>query len=141
MIDQPDFSDWLAITNLKARYCRMLDAKDWEGFAALLKADVIIDTSAAGGPRFEGREVAVSSIRASIGKAKTAHQIHAPEIEIDGNSATGIWAMQDRLTWPDGRKLTGYGHYHEHYVSDGGDWKIAQSRLTRLNVEMYPPSS
>lgn len=140
MTDQPAFSDWLAITNLKARYCRMLDTKEWESFAALFMHDAVIDTTDSGGPRFEGSAIAVSRIRAAIGQARTAHQVHAPEIEIEGNNATGIWAMQDHLIWPDGRRLIGYGHYHEHYVRDGDEWKIAKSRLTRLNVDITPTS-
>lgn len=136
MSGAPGFDDWLAIANLKARYCRLLDTKDWAGFAGLFTADVVIDTTASGGPRFEGRDAAVTSVRAAIDAAKTAHQVHSPEIEIAGDEATAIWAMQDRLIWPNGRTLTGYGHYHERYVRAGGDWKIAESRLTRLLVEM-----
>ena len=34
----PGFADWLAIADLKARYCRLLDSKDWDGFAALFTA-------------------------------------------------------------------------------------------------------
>ncbi len=124
--------------NLKARYCRHLDTKDWSAFAGLFAEDVVIDTTAAGGPRMEGRETAVSRIRASLDAATTVHQVHSPEIEIDGNEARAVWAMQDRVAWPNGRKLDGAGHYHERYVRENGEWKIAESRLTRLYVEMQP---
>lgn len=135
-----DFADWHAICGLKARYCRLLDTKDWDGFAALFTEDVVIDTSGSGGPRLEGRHIAVAAIRKSIGDVKTAHHIHAPEIAIDHDAATGVWAMQDRLLWPDGRTLTGLGHYHERYVRRAGPWLIAESRLTRLMMEMTPAS-
>lgn len=140
MSETPGLADWLAVADLKARYCRLLDTKDWDGFAALLTPDVVIDTTGSGGPRFEGREAAVASIRASLEAARTAHQIHSPEIRVEGDDARAVWAMQDRLLWPNGRAMTGYGHYHERYVRDGGDWKIAESRLTRLIVEMTPPA-
>jgi hypothetical protein len=136
----PDFGDWLAIANLKARYCRLLDSKDWDGFAALFTEDFLLDASGSGGPRFEGRDIALASVRRSIDAAKTVHHVHSPEIEIDGDGAMGIWPMQDRLVWPDGRTLTGYGHYHERYVREDGVWKIAESRLTRLLMEMQPPT-
>jgi SnoaL-like domain len=133
----PNFADWLEICSLKARYCRCLDTKDWDGFAAVFTEDLILDTSPAGGLRVEGRDAAVAYVRSSISEDTiTTHHVHAPEFEIDGQSATGIWAMQDRNIWPSGRKLLGFGHYHEQYVRVGGAWKIAQSQLTRINVEM-----
>lgn len=133
----PNFADWLEICNLKARYCRCLDTKDWDGFAAVFTDDFTLDTLAAGGRRVEGREAAVTYVRSSISEDTfTAHHIHAPEIELDGDVANGIWAMQDRNIWPNGRKLLGFGHYHERYARVGGAWRIAESKLTRINVEM-----
>jgi hypothetical protein len=131
------FQDWLDICNLKARYCRCLDTKDWAGYAAVFTADLILDTAAAGGLRVEGRDEAVAYVRRSISdETITTHHVHAPEIDINGDTATGIWAMQDRNIWPTGRKLLGFGHYHERYVRVDGAWRIAESRLTRINVEM-----
>ena len=137
-----DFADWLAIANLKARYCRLLDTKDWEGFAALFTEDFVLDVSGAGGmPAIVGRDAAVAMVRASIDVAITAHQVHSPEIEIDGDSATGIWAMNDRVIWSADRpSACGYGHYTERYARAGSEWKIAESSLTRLHVDYLPPS-
>jgi uncharacterized protein (TIGR02246 family) len=130
------FADWLAIANLKARYCRLLDTKDWAGFGQLYAADVVLDTTASGGPRIAGRAAALAMIQAALAGAVTVHHVHSPEITIDGDEARAIWAMQDRLTWPDGRVLDGAGHYHERYERRDGAWQIAESRLTRLYVDM-----
>jgi uncharacterized protein (TIGR02246 family) len=130
------FDDWLAIATLKARYCRFLDTKDWAGFGDLFVEDVVIDTTGSGGPRMEGRAAALASIRAALDSATTVHTVASPEIDIRGDTGTGIWAMQDRLVWPGGRTLDGAGHYHERYVRRDGDWRIAESRLTRLYVDM-----
>lgn len=132
----PVFADWLAICNVKARYCRLLDTKDWAGFAALFAEDVVIDATASGGPRLDGREAAVAYIRSSLEPSVSVHHVYSPEIEVDGDSARAIWAMQDRLTWPNGRVLNAAGHYHERYAREGGVWRIAESRLTRLFVDM-----
>lgn len=129
---------------MKARYCRLLDTKDWDGFAALLTEDFELDVSGSGGGELiRGRDAALSMIRASIGDAKTAHQVHSPEIESDGDTAQAVWAMQDRVVWPAEKavrsgiaSLTGYGHYHERYVRRDGTWLIAASRLTRLHMDM-----
>ena len=130
-----EFADWVAICELKARYCRTLDTKDWAGYAAVFTEDVVLDTTAAGGPRFEGRDAAVAGVRAAVERAATTHHVHNPEIAIDGNTATAIWAMQDRNVWPEGRALLGSGHYHERNVRTDGEWRIAESRLTRLHVD------
>ncbi|UVO52660.1 nuclear transport factor 2 family protein [Sphingomonas sp. SUN039] len=130
-----EFDDWRAICELKARYCRCLDTKDWAGYAAVFTDDVVIDTTAAGGPRFEGRDIAVAGVRAAVERAITTHHVHNPEILVDGDTATAIWAMQDRNIWPEGRALLGFGHYHERYVRTDGKWRIAESRLTRLHID------
>lgn len=42
----PSFEDRRAIAELKARYSRLLDTKDWKGFAALFTEGFLLDTSA-----------------------------------------------------------------------------------------------
>src|SRR5687768_2632966 len=136
----PEFADWLAICELKARYCRCLDTKDWAGYAEVFTEDLVLDTAGSGGERIEGRDAAMRMVRDSVEQAITTHHVHSPEIRVDGDEATGIWAMQDRNIWPNGRTLLGFGHYHERYRRIGGAWKIAESRLTRLNMELADDS-
>jgi 3-phenylpropionate/cinnamic acid dioxygenase small subunit len=136
---------YLAIGEVKARYCRLLDTKDWAGYADVFTEDFELDTSGAGGPGvIRGRDAAVKMIRASVEYARTAHQVHSPEITLEGDTAQVIWAMQDRVVWDAGRaaklgfsSLTGYGHYHERYVRQDGRWRIAAQRLTRLHVDYH----
>ena len=131
--------DRIAICDLKARYCRLLDTKRWEEWSALFTDDFVLDTSEAGGPPpITGRHAAVASARSLIEVARTVHQVHTPEIEIEGDSAKGIWAMQDRLVFPSGDSATGYGHYTETYAKRDGTWRIASSKLTRLLVDFTP---
>lgn len=129
------FEDWLAIANLKAAYCRLLDTKDWEGWGQVWAENAVQDVTGSGGSIFHGREAIVAATRGSIETAKTAHQVHSPEIEINGGEATAIWAMQDRVIWSEERALTGYGHYHERYVKRDGRWQIAELKLSRLALE------
>jgi ketosteroid isomerase-like protein len=134
-----------AIQSLKARYCRLLDTKDWAAFTDLFTDDAVLDVTAdTGQPPFVGQVAVIATIQAAVANARTAHQVHSPEIQIDGDSATAIWAMQDRVIWDAGHSpippatgITGYGHYHENYRrSSDGVWCIASLRLTRLIVEM-----
>ena len=135
MPEQPHFADWLAICNVKAAYCRLLDTKQWDQWAQLFTEDCEMDTRPSGGTLEVGRDKFVASVRGSIETTKTCHQVHSPEIAIDGERATAVWAMYDRLHWDNGGKLTGYGHYHEEYVKQDGRWRIAKQTLSRLIME------
>ena len=103
-------------------------------------------------PVIRGRDAALQMIRGSVGTARTAHQVHTPEFDfVSADEVRVIWAMQDRVQWDAERAarlggvtgLTGYGHYHERYVRQNGEWKIAASKLTRLHLDMHraPPSA
>lgn len=138
------FNDYLAICDTKARYCRFLDEKNWEGYADTFTDDVFLDTTASGGSTIQGRDKLVQGVRGSIDSAVTVHQVHSPEITmVDTDTADVIWAMQDRVIWDDAkakaigkRSLTGYGHYRERYVRcEDGRWRIARSKLTRLHID------
>lgn len=135
MTSAPEFADWLAICNLKAAYCRLLDAKDWQGWKQLFTEDCVIDTTDSGGSVERGRDRYVAWIAETLATAKTAHQVHSPEIRIDGDTAHVVWAMQDRVI-KDEFSLTGYGHYHDTYVRAADGWKIAGLKLTRLIMEV-----
>jgi hypothetical protein len=131
-----------ALMEAKARYCRLLDTKDWDGYANLLTEDFLLDISEGTQiPLLHGREAALRQIRASLAETQTVHQVHAPEIELDGDAARVIWALQDRIVrGADRPSITGYGHYHERWVRRNGEWKLAALRLTRLHIDVHPPA-
>lgn len=132
-------NDWIAICELKARYCRLMDTKDWASYRELFTEDYELDVSQAGGPALiRGREEAMRMVLSNIEHAITAHQVHTPEIQLNGDEATGIWAMQDRVCFPNGPSITGYGHYTERYERRNGEWRIAASKLTRLRIDVDP---
>jgi 3-phenylpropionate/cinnamic acid dioxygenase small subunit len=140
MADTAALEAQLAISKVKARYCRLLDTKDWAGFGALFTEDVVLDVSEGTSvPVMRGRETALQQVQAMIGSARTVHQVHTPEIDVQGDEAHVIWAMQDRVVWDEPRRglasITGYGHYHERYVRQNGEWKIASLKLTRLHID------
>ena len=143
MSDRTTIQDWMALNEAKARYCRFLDTKDWANFTELFTEDYEMDVSEGSQlPIIRGREAAIKQVRSSIETAKTAHQVHSPEISIRGDEATVIWAMQDRVVWAaDKPSIVGYGHYHERWRREAGEWKIAALRLTRLHMDVLPPSS
>lgn len=131
-----------AIKQLKARYCRYLDAKDWTAWRSVFTDDFLSDTSEAGGKLIRGADDFVAFTRRSIGRPgqATAHQVHAPEIELTtATTARGMWALQDVVRFGPGVTLVGYGHYHETYENVAGQWLIKSSKLTRLREDIVTP--
>jgi uncharacterized protein (TIGR02246 family) len=129
-----------AIRQLKARYFRTMDTKDWAAMRQVFTDDVVIDTSEAGGETVEGADTFMAFLKDALDGATTVHQGHMPEIEVTSETtATGIWALNDIVIWPNGMRLDGYGHYDETYLKNDGAWKIASSKLTRLHVDFVVP--
>ncbi|HXL62815.1 MAG TPA: nuclear transport factor 2 family protein [Mycobacterium sp.] len=127
-----------AINQLKARYCRYLDAKDWETWRAIFTDDFLSDTSQAGGKVIRGADEFVAFTRKILGNRATVHQVHAPEIELtSATTARGIWALEDVVRLAPGVNLRGYGHYHETYEKIDGQWRITSSKLTRLREDIF----
>jgi uncharacterized protein (TIGR02246 family) len=132
--------DLEAIKQLKARYCRTMDTKDWAGMRALFADHVTMDTTESGGTVISGADAFMAFLEEAIGEVVTVHQCHTPEIElVSTGEARGIWAMEDMLRFPDGSELHGYGHYHETYEKQDGSWRIASSTLTRLRMDFSGP--
>lgn len=125
-----------AIKQLKARYFRLMDIKDWDGMREVFADDVYIDTTGSGGRVVQGADDFMAGLRSLLADVVTVHHGHMPEIELTSDTtATGIWALQDLLRWPDGRELYGYGHYHEEYEKVDGRWRIKRMTLTRLRTD------
>jgi hypothetical protein len=131
-----------AIKQLKARYCRHLDTKDWAAWRAIFADDFVSDTADAGGKLIIGADDFVAFTRKGIGRPSqaTAHQVHAPEIELTSSTtARGVWALHDVVRFGPGVTLVGYGHYHETYENVAGRWLIKSSKLTRLREDIVTP--
>jgi hypothetical protein len=133
--------DLRAIERLKARYCRTLDTKDWDGFRQVFTDDFVSDTSEAGGKLITSADDFVAFVRGALGASVTVHQVQQPEIDVTSpTTATGVWAMLDIVRFKAGLTMHGFGHYHEEYVKGpDGEWRISSSQLTRLREEIRLP--
>jgi len=142
-------ADIEAIKQLKARYFRCMDTKDWNALRGVFTQDAVFDVRGAlqppspnpsyGEPPIVGLEAIVDYIRDGLRELVSVHHGHMPEIEIlSGSEARGVWAMEDILIPPQGvpfRLFRGFGHYVETYRKSGDEWRIATLRLTRLLVQ------
>jgi uncharacterized protein (TIGR02246 family) len=126
-----------AIKQLKARYFRCMDTKQWDAFGEVFTDDAQLAASPTDDV-FSGRSEIVRRVSAALREATTVHHGHMPEITLtSADTATGIWAMYDFVDLPQ-LVLHGWGHYHEEYAKQGGAWRIRRSRLTRLRLDITP---
>jgi hypothetical protein len=131
------------IKQVKARYYRCMDSKDWPGFEAVFAPDATVDFTPPGGNVADwlasGRTNIVAFVRKVVEPAVTVHHGHMTEVEVTSAiTARAIFAMEDLIWWPEGswrRTLHGWGHYHETYEKIDGKWLIKTLRLTRLQVD------
>lgn len=138
------------VRNLKARYFRLIDTKQWDELRDVFTRDMQVVTPD-GKVWMEGGEAYAASLKFGLEKAVSCHQGLTGEITVlDAGSAKGIWAkgiwaMQDVITWEDRhpregwKAILGRGHYHETYRREGGEWRIATLTLTRLSLDITWP--
>jgi hypothetical protein len=142
MNDAADLFDIELIKQLKARYCRHLDAKDWTAWRALFADDFVSEIAGTGGRAIVGADEFVAYARSTLGKRSqpTVHQVHSPEISLTSpTSARAVWALNDVVRLLPALTLRGYGYYHETYEKRDGQWRLKSSQLTRLREDVVTP--
>lgn len=126
------------IKQLKARYFRTMDCQQWGEYRRVFSDDVSGDFGDSEQEKVQGADNLVAMVSEVLLNATTVHHGHTPEITlIDADNASGIWAMEDIVDRPD-FFLRGYGHYHETYRREEGEWKISSIKLTRLKIDVEP---
>lgn len=132
------------LKRLKSKYFFGLDHKDWELWRReVFAADgrLIVPEAA---QEAIGIDAIIAYVSQSVGDQVSVHHGHMPLIEITSeDTATGVWAMEDRLYRSKAQPLAdgstylhGFGHYHETYVRTANGWRIQSTRLSRLRIEM-----
>ena len=125
------------IKNLKHRYLRCVDTKNWDELADVLDADVTADygTPTYGKPlSLTGRDALLGFLRDKLGPdVITTHMAGQPEIAIDGDTATGTWAFQDTVIATEHRVvIAGAAFYEDRYVRCAdGRWRIRHTGYQR----------
>src|SRR3954449_7137063 len=124
-------ADIEAIKQLKARYFRLMDTKQWDRWREQFTADCRYDGTSR---PYQNADEFVAGTSEKLRDAVTIHQGHMPEIVLSGpTTARGIWAMLDWVEFPEARDaggsashgFVGYGHSEEEYRKEGDTWKIA----------------
>ena len=130
-----DIADIEAIKQVKYRYLRALDTKNWNDYADTLDEDIQADYGPSIGKdlHFTNRADLVDYMRTSLGpNVITEHRVTHPEIIVTGDSATGNWYLQDRVIVAEfDFMLIGAAFYRDQYRRTEDGWKISVTGYDR----------
>ena len=127
------------IKQLKARYFRSIDTCDLETLKDTFAEDA---TAFFKGGYYELTLNGWAEMEPFYAQSFTPqrfgmHHGHMPEISVDGDTATGIWYLQDIfINLEDNTRLTGSALYTDTYKKINGEWKIFDTRYKRLFEEL-----
>ena len=133
--------DRAQIAELRHKFGRALDQRDWTLFASLFHDDVDADVSAFGVPAARVPKGAIVDImKHSFRRAgMKSHQVYANfEIAVEGDQATSLSSLIGRhllLGFAGGESFTLHARYHDRLVRTADSWKIEGTRLEVLFVE------
>ena len=125
------------IRRLKYRYLRCVDQKLWDEMADVFTEDATVDygTKALGEPiKLAGREEIVKFLRDSLGPGiVTVHFASQPEIDVDGDTASGTWSFTDTVIATQFDVLIEGAAFYEDRYARGADgrWRIAHTGYVR----------
>lgn len=125
-----------AVKQLKYRYLRTLDTKAWGEFEECFLPEATADYN---GLEFADRAALVDYMRANLGEGLiTLHQVHHPEVHVDGDTATARWYLQDKVLVPAfGFMLEGAAFYQDRYQRTPDGWRVAHTGYRRTYEATY----
>ena len=129
------------IKQLKARYFRFLDTRNLEGLKTVFTEDGGIHYKST---TYEHKKNGWDEMEAFFKESFTEtqfgiHNGHHPEITVTGDTATGLWYLQDLFVNLE-HKVTVQGSaiYEDKYRKVDGEWKIEFSFYDRLFEQITP---
>jgi hypothetical protein len=126
------------IRRVKYRYLRCVDLKLWDEMEDVFTADASAEygTHAVRRElRLYGRDAIVGYLRENLGpEIITLHRCGQPEIEVDGDTATGTWSFEDTVIALKFRVIIKGAAFYEDTYERGADgsWRIKHIGYTRI---------
>ncbi len=129
----PQSADRWALMELRHRYMRSVDLRDWDAVAATLAPEMVARYR----PDLvtEGADALVAELRARLTDERiTVHQLGNPSIVVDGDHATGTWTVSDRTVCTDvGYVVEGASLSTDRYRRDPArGWLISEISYRRF---------
>src|SRR6201998_3087299 len=130
-----EIADIEAIKRVKYRYLRAMDTKHWEDFADTMTEDIVGAYGESLGKElhFNNRADLVEYLSSAMGPGVvTEHRVTHPEITVTGDTASGIWYLQDRVIVPEyDFMLIGAAFYRDRYRRTEAGWRISGTGYDR----------
>lgn len=119
--------DELAISQLRGRYCHLLDDMEWDAFVDLFTDDGVFE----GLNKVQGKPAIMKFFSQDVPKVAERfwHFCTNGTIDIDGDVATGRISME-YISVSNGVSYVSAGHYDDICVRDGGKWKFKSRKIT-----------
>ncbi len=138
MSDPHSAARW-AIQDLKHRYTRAVDLRDWDALAATLAPEMTAQYR----PDLvtEGADALVAELQRRLTEQRiTVHHLAHPSIEVDGDVAAATWTMSDRTICTDvGLAVEGMSVSHDRYRRDAErGWLITSIAYLRAYEATAP---
>lgn len=126
-----------AIRELRAKYCYVVDEREWEKLNDLFTDDAVLDFGAMG--VYEGRQGLERFATEFVDEQlqASAHLVANPMIEVDGNEATGRWYVNAPISFASGKGAWRIGRYADEYRRVGREWRIDHMRLRFVYTAEY----
>lgn len=124
---------------LRTRYCRFVDTRQFARMAEILTPDAVLDLREASRPLgiesapLYGRDAIIAQLEAFADVDRLLHIVSLPEIEFEGDEATGVWRQETYVknARPD---LPGcgiaYATCYDRYRKTEAGWRISAVRVT-----------
>lgn len=119
--------DELAIGQLRARYCHLLDDMQWEEFVDLFTEDGEFD----GLSKVQGRDALMRFFSHDVPKIAERfwHFCTNGTVEINADMAVGRISME-YISTTNGVSYVSAGHYDDVMLKEGGRWKFKSRKIT-----------
>lgn len=123
-----EIRDHQEIKGLRAAYShtidRAIDSGSWDDFTALYTDDAVVDYPQATlrGPD----EIETFGHDLEELYEYSMHTVQMPQIEVDGDEATGRWYMLVFYVAADGSEGHALGYYEDEYRRVDGEWRFAR---------------
>ena len=128
-------ADVEAIKQVKYRYLRPMDTKHWDEFAETMTEDIVGAYGSSLGKElhFDNRKDLVEYLSSAMGPGVvTEHRVTHPEITVTGDTASGIWYLQDRVIVAEYNfVLIGAAFYRDQYRRTPDGWRISATGYDR----------
>ena len=137
-----------AIKQVKYRYLRFIDCKQWTELRDVFTEDVTV-TYDKGRYSADGLDAVIGFLLGTLERTDVAsmHQVHCPELEITSSTtAKGVWYFHDHVVnpgevsggMPGHSILQGAGFYEDVYIKIAGEWKIKHTGYERTFELIIP---